>query len=92
MIIIVDKKTKKLKKNFGTNSAFPDGNMPGISCQDDEEIIMIATKKGGFPTMETMKNFLFREVLKKTGGNQSAAARILDVSQATLSLWLKGGR
>ncbi|ADN03007.1 sigma-54-dependent transcriptional regulator [Spirochaeta thermophila] len=44
---------------------------------------------GRFPTIEEMEKLLIREALKRTDGNQSAAAQILGISQSTLSRRLK---
>lgn len=43
----------------------------------------------GYPTVERMQTFLFTKVLRETGGNQSSAAKILGVSQSTLSRWIR---
>lgn len=40
---------------------------------------------GTIPTLEEAEAFLIREALDKAGGNQTAAARMLGVSQSTLS-------
>ncbi|MBN2554243.1 MAG: sigma-54-dependent Fis family transcriptional regulator, partial [Spirochaetales bacterium] len=40
---------------------------------------------GRFPTLKEAEEFLIGEALKKTGGNQSLAARLLGVNQSTLS-------
>ena len=44
---------------------------------------------GRFPTIDEMEKLLIREALKRTDGNQSAAAQILGISQSTLSRRLK---
>jgi DNA-binding NtrC family response regulator len=44
---------------------------------------------GGFPTLHEVEAFFISEALKKTGGNQSVAARLLGVNQSTLSRRLK---
>jgi DNA-binding NtrC family response regulator len=41
--------------------------------------------KNRLPTLEEMESLLIREALKISGGNQSAAARLIGVSQSTLS-------
>lgn len=41
MIIIINKATGKIIKNYGTNSAFPDGNLPGVEADDGQEIVRI---------------------------------------------------
>ncbi len=46
---------------------------------------------GSIPRLSDVEEFLFREALEKTGGNQSAAARLLGVSQSTLSRWISRG-
>ncbi len=43
---------------------------------------------GAFPTLETIEDFFIREALAIADGNQSAAARLLGVSQSKLSRWL----
>ena len=40
---------------------------------------------GTLPTLEEAERFLIAEALEKSGGNQTAAARMLGVSQSTLS-------
>lgn len=44
------------------------------------------------PTMQALEDFLYEEALKRTGGNQSAAAAILGISQSTLSRWFRARR
>lgn len=44
---------------------------------------------GSFPTIEEVTDYLIDEALKRTANNQSAAARLLGVSQSTLSRRLK---
>jgi DNA-binding NtrC family response regulator len=44
------------------------------------------------PAMQDVENFLYGMALKRTGGNQSAAAVLLGVSQSTLSRWFKLNR
>jgi transcriptional regulator with PAS, ATPase and Fis domain len=41
------------------------------------------------PTMKEVETFLIREALRQSRGNQSAAAKILGLSQSTLSRWLQ---
>jgi hypothetical protein len=41
MLIIIDKNTKQVISNHGTNSLFPDGNIPGIELGENEEAIRI---------------------------------------------------
>lgn len=41
MVIIIDKSTKAIKQNMGTNSVFPGGNIPNVTCAEDEEIVRI---------------------------------------------------
>jgi hypothetical protein len=41
MLIIVDKNTKKVVENFGTNSLFPDGNVPGIELNANVFSVLI---------------------------------------------------
>ena len=43
------------------------------------------TYTGRLPTLAEAEAFLIREALQQTGGNQTAAARLLGVSQSTLS-------
>jgi len=45
---------------------------------------------GGIPTLEEAERFLIREALEQTAGNQTAAAKLLGVSQSTLSRRLSG--
>lgn len=47
--------------------------------------------QGPIPTLEEAEEFLIAEALDKTGGNQTAAARMLGVSQSTLSRRLARG-
>lgn len=41
MLIILDKKTKVVKENMGTNSKFPDGNIPNLNPKENELFIRI---------------------------------------------------
>jgi hypothetical protein len=41
MLIIIDKNTKKVINNMGTNSAFPDGNIPNVVLKENEQAIRI---------------------------------------------------
>lgn len=41
------------------------------------------------PSLKDIEHFLYREALSRTDGNQSRAARLLDVSQSTLSRYLQ---
>lgn len=41
MFILIDKNTGKVISNYGTNSAFPDGNIPNIELKENEEAIRI---------------------------------------------------
>ncbi|HKJ85903.1 MAG TPA: sigma-54 dependent transcriptional regulator [Spirochaetia bacterium] len=45
---------------------------------------------GSIPTLEEAERFLIREALEQTRGNQTAAAKLLGVSQSTLSRRLSG--
>ncbi|HUV09130.1 MAG TPA: helix-turn-helix domain-containing protein, partial [Spirochaetia bacterium] len=45
---------------------------------------------GPFPTLKETEDFLINEALKMAEGNQSIAARLLGVSQSTLSRRLSG--
>lgn len=45
---------------------------------------------GVIPTLEEAERFLIREALEQTNGNQTAAAKLLGVSQSTLSRRLSG--
>mgnify|MGYP006272188981 CR=1 FL=1 len=47
---------------------------------------------GRFPTMDEVESHFFSEALRRAGNNQSEAARLLGVSQSTLSRWLKRQR
>jgi transcriptional regulator with PAS, ATPase and Fis domain len=60
-----------------------------IPAEKKEPIISIRTSTGEFPKLKAIKSYLIRQALKKTGGNQSAAARLLGVSQSSLSLVIK---
>jgi DNA-binding NtrC family response regulator len=40
---------------------------------------------GRFPTLQEVEEYLIAEALKKTGGNQSVAAKLLGINQSTLS-------
>jgi DNA-binding NtrC family response regulator len=40
---------------------------------------------GGMPTLQEVEEYVISEALRQTGGNQSQAARLLGVSQSTLS-------
>ena len=53
------------------------------SVVEDEEPRL--SYRGPVPTLEEAEEFLVAEALEKTGGNQTAAARMLGVSQSTLS-------
>jgi DNA-binding NtrC family response regulator len=44
------------------------------------------------PTMQAFEDFLYDLALRRTGGNQSAAAALLGVSQPTLSRWHRSRR
>jgi transcriptional regulator with PAS, ATPase and Fis domain len=46
---------------------------------------------GRFPTLREAEEFLIAEALKKSGGNQSLAARLLGINQSTLSRRQKKG-
>ena len=41
MVIIIDKNTKKVINNMGTNSSYPDGNIPGIVLQENEDLVFL---------------------------------------------------
>lgn len=41
MVIIVDLITKQVKRNIGTNSMFPDGNIPNVELQPNEQAVKI---------------------------------------------------
>jgi hypothetical protein len=41
MLLIIDKNTKKVISNNGTNSRFPDGNIPNVELKDSEEALRI---------------------------------------------------
>ena len=41
MIIVICSTTKKVINNTGTNSMFPDGNIPGIEFKSNEQAIKI---------------------------------------------------
>ena len=59
------------------------------SVVDQEERISYS---GRFPTMEEVESYFYSEALKKAQQNQSEAARLLGISQSTLSRWLKRRR
>jgi DNA-binding NtrC family response regulator len=46
---------------------------------------------GAFPTLQQVEEYFITEALDLSGGNQSAAARLLGVSQSKLSRWLSRG-
>jgi len=54
-----------------------------------EESVLLASGNLRFgdplPTLQDVEEVLFREALARTGGNQTAAARMIGVSQSTLS-------
>ena len=56
---------------------------------DSGKDIKVVTSSGKLPTLKEMENFLFREAIKKTRGNQSAAAKTVGVSQPTFNRWVK---
>lgn len=41
------------------------------------------------PTIAEVENTLIRKALERTGGNQSAASKLLGISQSTLSRWIQ---
>jgi hypothetical protein len=41
MLLIIDKITKKVIENHGTNSLFPDGNIPNTELKENEEAIRV---------------------------------------------------
>ena len=41
MLLVIDKITKKVIENQGTNSMFPDGNIPNVELKENEEFIKI---------------------------------------------------
>ncbi len=41
MLIIIDKITKKIIENHGTNNLYPCGNIPNIELKDNEETVRI---------------------------------------------------
>lgn len=41
MLLILDKKTKRIKENYGTNSLFPSGNIPNLEPSENEIFIKI---------------------------------------------------
>ncbi len=45
-----------------------------------------------FPTLSEVEEFFFSEALRRAEGNQTIAARLLGVSQSTLSRYLKNSR
>lgn len=47
---------------------------------------------GPFPTMDEVESYFFEEALRRSENNQSEAARLLGISQSTLSRWLKKKR
>jgi DNA-binding NtrC family response regulator len=56
--------------------------VPNGSAAIDGKVINL---RGGLPTLHEVEEHLIREALRRTGGNQSAAARLLGISQSTLS-------
>ena len=62
MIIIINKKTKKIINNMGTNSAFPDGNIPNIRCNENEEIIKMHDNSDlAKKILQASRNFKFND-------------------------------
>jgi DNA-binding NtrC family response regulator len=53
----------------------------------DEDLQGRFSYSGPIPKLSEVEDYLFREAMEKAGGNQSAAARMLGVSQSTLSRW-----
>ena len=41
MLIVIDKATKRLVNNMGTNSLYPDGNIPGFKVKCNEYVIRL---------------------------------------------------
>ncbi len=47
----------------------------------------ILVPRDRLPPMKDLEHFLYEAALERTNGNQSRAARLLDISQSTLSRW-----
>jgi len=81
MITIINKKTKEIINNMGTNSAFPDGNIPNITCKKTEEIIRIHDKSElakkimnetrKFKFNDTKDDIIITETEEETKGKES---------------------
>jgi len=65
-----------------------DREEPKAAAETDERISF----SGSFPTMEEVEAYFFEEALRRSENNQSEAARLLGISQSTLSRWLKKRR
>lgn len=65
-----------------------DAKAPSISGSRTSETMRNPpriTFSGRFPKLHEVEDYLIAEALKKTGGNQSLAARLLGINQSTLS-------
>ncbi len=52
-------------------------------------LFLLSKEEGKFPTLNEVEETLVKHALTLTHGNQSAAAKLLGVSQSTLSRWTK---
>ncbi|NRA22315.1 MAG: sigma-54-dependent Fis family transcriptional regulator [Oceanospirillaceae bacterium] len=70
----------------------PTGNIPTDLGANDTVILASFNENGALPTLAQMDGLLVEEALKRTGNNQSMAARLLGISQPALSKRLKKSR
>jgi DNA-binding NtrC family response regulator len=65
---------------------------PSVTGEKDQSLQsllpLLPLEKGKLPTLQEAEEALIKHALSLTGGNQSAAAKLLGVSQSTLSRWL----
>ncbi|AHC15833.1 sigma-54-dependent transcriptional regulator [Salinispira pacifica] len=68
-----------------------DGSSELSELMDDEQYARgpggMLLRKDKMPNMKDAEEFLYEQALERAGGNQSRAAKLLDVSQSTLSRW-----
>ena len=57
----------------------------GSSTDQDGHSGPVISYSGRFPTLREAEDYLIAEALERADGNQSVAARMLGVSQSTLS-------
>ena len=78
----------QLELSYLLNHLESDREEPKPASENSERI----SYSGSFPTMEEVESFFFEEALRRSENNQSEAARLLGISQSTLSRWLKKKR